>query len=330
MNNNNINSSLDDENGIGDISSQDNQDNNNNFPFESFSLDTFTTRQRENYALHSDLLLSSLMNNGIESQEQEQEELEKPNIDKFKFNDDKNKMNNEIIHSQSKSTKISFTISKTNNSDSQPEFNLTKKKRGTGRKKGNDESQRKHNKFSDDNIRKKCKHIIIKLVLNLINERINFFYNNNNNSNKYKDFPKELKVLNSSQCTNMLVNFNKDFLDKTLKQIFSEDISGKFASPLTYNKDIIEKLENEEDEYKRVCFQKLFKITFLQCVNHFIGNEYCEELVGMKCFDDIKDKYKDEQKYDELLFYYFKNFKELIDKKRPRAKKENKTKEKSE
>ena len=50
----------------------------------------------------------------------------------------------------------------------------------------------------------------------------------------------------------------------------------------------------------------------------------------MKCFDDIKDKYKDEQKYDELLFYYFKNFKELIDKKRPRAKKENKTKEKSE
>lgn len=164
MNNSNINSSLDDENGIGDIFSQDNQDKNNNFPFESFSLDTFITKQKDNYALHSDILLSSLINNGMESQEQEQEELEKPEKDKFKFNDEKNKMNNEIIHSQSKSTKISFTINRTNNSDSQPEFSLTKKKRGTGRKKTNDESQRKHDKFSDDNIRKKCKHIILKQV----------------------------------------------------------------------------------------------------------------------------------------------------------------------
>ena len=57
------------------------------------------------------------------------------------------------------------------------------KKRGRKRKIENNQNeiinQKIHNKFSDDNIRKKCKNIVLKYALESINEKIKEKYNNN-------------------------------------------------------------------------------------------------------------------------------------------------------
>ena len=53
------------------------------------------------------------------------------------------------------------------------EMNTTKKKRGRAYTTG------EHNKFSDDNLRRKVKHIILKNLMDFINDKIYYFYQGN-------------------------------------------------------------------------------------------------------------------------------------------------------
>jgi len=203
---------------------------------------------------------------------------------------------------------------------------LTEKK-NPGRKRKNDKVETYHNKYSDDNIRRKCKHIVLNSVMEFINEKIKILYSGNIGNNIFR---KEIKTLNKAQKSNSTVDYNKMFLNKTLNHIFSEDISSRFSNlPKNHNKFIIKSLENEKDENKRIYFKNLFKLTFLQCVRHFIGEEFITELNGMKCFNDIKEQLKDEQHYDEMLQYYLMNFEEIINKKKSRKSKKIKNDEKT-
>ena len=52
-----------------------------------------------------------------------------------------------------------------------------KKKRRLGRKRKNDDSPGLHNKFSSDNLIRKCKHIILSKVIDFINQKIKDIYN---------------------------------------------------------------------------------------------------------------------------------------------------------
>jgi hypothetical protein len=52
---------------------------------------------------------------------------------------------------------------------------------------------------------------------------------------------------------------------------------------------LIEKLRKDEDKYKRVYINKLFDLTFKECLGHFIGKNSFEELEGMKGFDSLGD-----------------------------------------
>ena len=151
----NLNFSLDNqEEVISDISSQGNQEKNYSFPFECLPSDIYIRKQKENCVNHNELLLLSLINNSIESQEPEI--FAKPKKDKKDNLKDENKNmnNNELVLTKKNETKICFMINKCNGSESQKEKYLNKKKSFTGRKKGNDNTERKHNKYSDDNIRK--------------------------------------------------------------------------------------------------------------------------------------------------------------------------------
>ena len=67
--------------------------------------------------------------------------------------------------------KVTFSESKTS----------TKKNKNTklGRKRKGDNKKGKHNRFSDDILRRKCKHILLKFVFIFINEIIKKVYNNN-------------------------------------------------------------------------------------------------------------------------------------------------------
>jgi len=199
---------------------------------------------------------------------------------------------------------------------------LYQEKKKCGRKRKREgESKNEHNKFSDDNMRRKCKHIVIKNTLQFINQKIFQIYNGKIGNGIYR---KELQTLNQSQKSDATVNFNKLFIDKKIREIFSENISGRFTNlPLNHNKRLIENLLNENDENKRDYFNRLFNLTFLDCLKHFRGDIIIKELIGLNTFDKEKklilEKYiEDGADYAESLEYYLKNFEEIVKNKRSR------------
>ena len=199
--------------------------------------------------------------------------------------------------------------------------NINTKKRSGRKRIRSKNNKSEHNKYSDDNIRRRCKHFVLNSLLEFINKQINKLYNGNIGNGIFK---KELQTINQSQKSDASIDFNKLFLEKKIGDIFSDTISGKYTNfPTNYNKLLIEKLRNEADEYKRIYFNKLFDLSFIECLKHFRGEKNINELEGLKCFNDIKDhiieKYPiDGKEYITYLEYYMNNFETIINNKRSR------------
>ena len=254
-------------------------------------------------------------------------ELIKTKLNTNEMKDDKNIIiNNDynlnLNHVLNENMKISQKeIEEINSND----LNKEKKKCGRKRKREN-ESHNEHNKFSDDNIRRKCKHMIIKNLLGFINLKINKLYNGKIG---HGIFRRELKTLNQSQISDASVNFNKNFLNKTLRDIFSENITGRFSTiPLNFNQKLIDQLINERDEDKKTYFNKLFSLTFYDALRHFRGEIKISELEGLECFDKEKNKIlnkydEDGEDYVQSINYYLNNFEKIINNKRSRNKRKN-------
>ena len=176
-------------------------------------------------------------------------------------------------------------------------------------------------------MRKKCKNIILKFALEFLNKKIKEQYDGNIGKGKFR---KELKILNQDEKVNSTVNIEKSFLTKTLKDIFSENISARLSNfPKNHNKILIESLIEEKDEEKKQYFIKLFNITFLDCLKYFRGEETdIGELEGFKTISSIKETLIEEQgeEYFDLFMYYLKNFKDIIESKKARKKKKLKIK----
>ena len=188
-----------------------------------------------------------------------------------------------------------------------------------GKKRRSENSSREHDRYSDDNLRRKLKNLLLNKILDFLNERIYYIYEGKIGNGPRK---KELLSLNQNNKYNITIDFNKKFIYKTIGEIFSGDISSKYTSYLpTHNKQIIEFLINEQDENKRLYFKKLFDIEFIQCVESFSGSKYHEELKDMKKFKDYKNSFKNDPKYYELLEYYLKNFEDIIKSKKGRKRK---------
>ena len=195
-----------------------------------------------------------------------------------------------------------------------------KEKKDLGRKKKQYEGLGLHNKFSDDNIIRKVKNVILQNTMTFINSKIKNIYEYKNNK-----FSKEKKLLKmkQNQPISSRVDYNKDFLEKTLGEIFSEGISSKYTQyPLEHNKKLIESLINDEDEKNGAIFNDIFNLTFLDCLNHFRGSKIIEELEGLNNLKDflkntkiIKDK-----EYCTILNYFVNNFEKIIMDKKSRIK----------
>ena len=197
----------------------------------------------------------------------------------------------------------------------------TEKNGRLGRKRRNDSTPGFHNKYSPDNILRKCKHIILNQLMEFINNKIKDIYNGQIGNSIFK---KELLTLNKEQKFNSNVIYNQNFLKKNLGDIFSENISTKYSNFFPdHNKKLIMMLRNEEDQNKKNYFEKLFNITFLQCINHFIGIKKVDELNGLKCFSELKYELNEEKEYIDCIEYLLKNYELITMKKRPRNKKKN-------
>ena len=182
------------------------------------------------------------------------------------------------------------------------------------------ESKKKHTKFSFDNLKRECKHLVIENVLKFINNKIFEEYEGNIDNGLLK---KKLMKLNQSQKTNSDVKFNQAFIYKTLKEILSQNITKKITVyAQDHNKKVIEKILTEKKEK----FEKIFNITFIECVEHFIGDKKIEELEGLVLFNELKEALikkneKDGESYYANLGLFLKNFENIINRSKSRKKK---------
>ena len=193
-------------------------------------------------------------------------------------------------------------------------YNSLKRKRG---RNGPGCTGGEHNKFSDDNLRRKVKHLVLKNVFDFINEKIRSMYSDINKG----IFTKQLLTINQKQISDATILFNKKFLEKPLKDIFSVEISKRYTNYLeSHNKNLINFLMNEEeDENKRVYFNNLFNLKFIECLEHFRGTADYIHLEGMKTFDEIKDDFAKDKNYLDVLTNYVEEYENITRNKKERT-----------
>ena len=188
-----------------------------------------------------------------------------------------------------------------------------KEKKLIGRKKKSNEGLGEHNKFSDDNLTRRIKNIVLDSISAFINKKIISIYSGDN-PNSLKD--KQLFKLGQNQSERSKVDYNKLFLNATLQSIFSEDISTKYKKyNIKHNKILIEQLLNEENEEIRLIFKNIFNLTFVDCLKHFRGSIFIKELSEMKTFKDYLEKTdfgNNSEEYKEILTIFMNNFEKII------------------
>ena len=164
------------------------------------------------------------------------------------------------------------------------------------------------------NIFKKTRIMVIDNLYSFINETIRKIYDNKiGKSISIKQFlPLDKKILYNSN-----VEYDKEFLNKTLKDILSINISEKYRNyPIDKNKQLVQILINDsekEGEY----FKKLFDLTFLDCLNHIRGTEYLDILKGLIQVDDLLNKEVNQDEIDSYKTIIF-NYEKIIINKKPR------------
>jgi hypothetical protein len=202
------------------------------------------------------------------------------------------------------------------NEEKELEDEDSKEKKILGKKRKASNIRKKHNKFWDDNLRRKIKHIILSNLMTFINRKIYELYNGDLGEGI---LIKKLLTLNQQQTANAIIDYNIKFLDKKIGEIFSENISTSYTNyPKEHNKKLIKKLTEEEDINKRIYFINLFNLTFLQCLKHFRKNENIKELDGFIDYNEYMKQFNKEKDYKECLEYYIHHYEEIIRRKKSR------------
>ena len=215
-----------------------------------------------------------------------------------------------------------------NNLDNQ----ISNKKYERGRKKGNDDSsERKHNKFSADNIIKKIKtqlfNNLIKFVNGIIFSRTNEGIKKCIKKVKYKEYADSLKK-----------DKNINDLHMSIKDILSYDISKKYSSlekEKDYNKKKLESISKEYNNDKIINF--VFNMKFVEWINIFLSKKKVKDF-GVLDEEECKEfeeylpevnnlleeiKQKNDEKYLSHFIFYLYNFENWFYKKNGRTKKKN-------
>lgn len=185
----------------------------------------------------------------------------------------------------------------------------------------NDFTQKKktkiYYKFRDDHLKRKCKHLVIESAIEFINEKISEVYGGDIGEGLLK---KKLLKLKQDQKKDSHADFNKQFLYMSLRDILSQNITKKIKyHSEDHNKNLINELIDEKGEV----FEKIFNISFIECLEHFAGVNTIEELKGLKLFSELKDQIikKDGKSYYDNLEIFLKEYKNRINAATPRKKK---------
>ena len=225
-------------------------------------------------------------------------------------------MDNDSISDLSNYPQVEIPIERDEENE---ESNLIGKKRE--RKKKGSLIKGKHDKYSYDNMCRRIKSNLLKILLTFINSIIYEIYEDEPDYDMEKD---KLMQINQKQTVDSNIEFNKNFYKETLEHIFSVKISGKYKkyNP-DHNRNLIIKLLNDNNIERRQIFHNLFTKTFLECLEHFLGTKKIKELEGMKTFNEYKKELEDDKDYLETFEYRLKNYKANIDSKKGRRGRNN-------
>ena len=165
----------------------------------------------------------------------------------------------------------------------------------------------KHDKFSYDNMTRKFKNKFINSLISYTNSQINPI-EIENAKKKIKKVKMFLLKINQKIVKDINVVTNQRLLNTKLIDLFSDDISTKMVNyGPDYNRKVIAQLkENEENQTKVL---SILDKTFLECLEHFRGSKYYEELAGLeKEYDNVINALKEDGETED----YLKVFKDFV------------------
>ena len=192
--------------------------------------------------------------------------------------------------------------------------NDLKKERKIGRKRVDSGEKGNHNKHSFDNLIRKIKHTLLEAFRALVNIKIKMEY-----KIQKKTFIWEILKINQSQANNSKIDYNKIFLDKTLKEIFSAKVTTKNHCDSNHNKKLIEKLLKDEKLERRNIFEKLFNYKFSDLLRYVRGERNgLDELTGLTFHSRFYKQIFDDQEYAHNFYYTLNNFEILLNKRKSR------------
>ena len=106
---------------------------------------------------------------------------------------------------------------------------------------------------------------------------------------------------------------------KELKEILSENISEKYSNfPPDKNKRLVEELITSENGGPY--FQKLFELTFLDCLEHIRGTKKFSELMGLMDVEEMLNYEEFKIDKDEIDLYrdFISRYEKIIERKKSR------------
>ena len=145
-------------------------------------------------------------------------------ISEINFNDNFQEINSTIKinnYSNNNDTKLEIKEKKYKRKKEKKEKKEFKK---CGRKKKNSNEKGIHDKYTSDNIIRKCKAVLLQIISKLINNKIKEIYGKDEN---YSSKRTRLMKMNQFQVVNSNIKFNQQFLYKKVKDIFSEKLSSR-------------------------------------------------------------------------------------------------------
>ena len=179
------------------------------------------------------------------------------------------------------------------------------------------ESKNEHNKYTFDNIIRKIKNLVLNSTLIFLNKKL---------LEKYKDSKLILCVMDHSKSSNSNILFNRVYLNKTLKEIFSDNVSTKCKTTIIkHNENIIQNLLNEEDDEKRKYFEKILNYKFIDVVKYLRGEkEVLDGLRGLEFYDVSWNKIQKDKNFSKYFLINMAYIEELLQIKNPRNRKKRK------
>jgi hypothetical protein len=195
-----------------------------------------------------------------------------------------------------------------------------------GRKKKNSGEIGLHNKYSENNRVRKFKVIMKDALLDLINSKIKENINLTLLIDQKEFVVDGLLNIRQNQIVNTNVMDNLQLLNKTIREIFSDEIAQNFRRyPKNYNKIVIDKIYEIENEEK---ITPILDMKFIDCIKYFRKEPNYMDDERFFCLKGLETKFENlsidltnegnDEKYINMLFDLIYNFENIFFSKKSR------------